>query len=474
MDLAIYQKMNKTGKPKVAVLGLSHELYDRVYPDYIGRQRKQLDLFLSGIEDSIDIVSRTICFHSTHMEQEIRKAKNNEVDALLVLPLCYTPGLMSVPSLLKTDIPLVIWNTQELFEIKVDYNFDTLLMNHVIQGTQDVTNILIRGQKIFGMETGHYEDPLVIKKIYEWLNAAKTVSYARRMRVGLLGNPGQDMGDFGVDETLMKTKWGPHTIYLNTGRFIENLNSVNERNIDEVVVSDRQVYEFDEKLTEQTHRVSIKLELALREIIREKALDAFTMNFTDLSDDGRFPTMPFLGINKMMAEGLGYAGEGNTTIAALMAEMWHMCGSAGFTEAYTVDFKRNLIFMTHMQECNPALARKDRKVKLVNKDFWAKGAGPYAGMYFTLEPGPVTLVNITTNPGGDFYYICFEAEIPDIPPLENFDVAHWFIKPRGDASELLTWFSMAGGNHHMVAVPGHCAGMIRKLAILQNFHCIIL
>ena len=38
-----------------------------------------------------------------------------------------------------------------------------------------------------------------------------------------------------------------------------------------------------------------------------------------------------------------------------------------------------------------------RAVRLVKKDFWAPGIGPYVGMYFTLDPGPVTLTTLTVD-----------------------------------------------------------------------------
>ncbi len=331
--------MQKLEKPKVAVLGLSHELYDRTYPDYIVRQEKQLALFIGEIENSTNIISRKVCFRTEQLEKEISRAEKNSADALLLVPMCYTPSMMSVPALLKTDVPLVVWNTQEIFEIKKDFGFDHLLMNHAIQGTQDVTNVLLRGNKIFGMESGHYKDADALKRLLEWLNAAKTAQYAKKIRVGLLGTPGQDMGDFGVDETLMRTKWGPHTVYLSPGRFIEILDNVSEKSVSDILKKDREFFAVDEKLSEETLRVSIKLELALRKIIEENKLDAFTMNFADIVSDGRFPAIPFLGINKMMSEGLGYAGEGNTTIAALMSQMRQLCGGANFTETFTVDFK---------------------------------------------------------------------------------------------------------------------------------------
>jgi len=45
--------------------------------------------------------------------------------------------------------------------------------------------------------------------------------------------------------------------------------------------------------------------------------------------------------------------------------MRQLCGEANFTEIYTVDYLQNRMMMTHMQECNLALARKDRKIRLV-------------------------------------------------------------------------------------------------------------
>jgi L-arabinose isomerase len=179
--------------------------------------------------------------------------------------------------------------------------------------------------------------------------------------------------------------------------------------------------------------------------------------------------MPFLGINKMMAEGLGYAGEGNVTVAAHMAQMRALCGSATFTEIYTVDYAADRMMMTHMQECNPALARRDRKVRLVRKEFWAPGVRPYAGMHFTLEPGSVTLTNITTGPGGEFRYIAHECEILDRAPLPRFDAPHWIVQLDRPVGEFLTRYSLAGGTHHLVAAPGRRAEALRKLAHLQGF-----
>jgi L-arabinose isomerase len=179
--------------------------------------------------------------------------------------------------------------------------------------------------------------------------------------------------------------------------------------------------------------------------------------------------LPFLGINKLMGGGLGYAGEGDAVTAAHMAQMRQLCGAANFTEIFTVDYAGNRMLMMHMQECNPALTRRDRKVRLVRKDFWAPGVQPYVGMYFTLEPGPVTLTCITSDEQGGLYYIAGEGRIVDRQPLAKLDVPHWIVELDEPVGEFLTRYSMAGGPHHLVAVPGHRASMLGKLAHLQGF-----
>jgi L-arabinose isomerase len=154
-------------------------------------------------------------------------------------------------------------------------------------------------------------------------------------------------------------------------------------------------------------RTSAELLWALRRLVEDHRLDAVTMNLLDLVRDGRCPTMPFLGLNNLMAEGLGYAGEGDRMTSAHMAQMLRLSGAANFAEVFTNDYAGNRILMMHVQECSPALARRDRRVRLVRKDFWTTGGEPYVAMIFTLEPGPVTLTAVVPDAGGGFTHLAY-------------------------------------------------------------------
>ena len=191
---------------------------------------------------------------------------------------------------------------------------------------------------------------------------------------------------------------------LGTGRFLELIDKVTEKEIRNIISSDRKIYDISSDVTADIHGISVKLEIAMRRLMEENELDAFSMNFREFIQDGRVPAMPFLGINKLMGEGLGYAGEGDIAIAALISQMRQLAGIANFTEIYTLDYKQNLMVMTHMQECNPAMARKNAKIKL-------------------------------DEPVGDF----------------------------------LNRYSMAGGTHHIAAMPGKHAGAVTKLARFHGF-----
>ena len=43
----------------------------------------------------------------------------------------------------------------------------------------DLTNVLLRGGRIFGMESGHYQDATAIGRVVDWLIAARAARFAR-------------------------------------------------------------------------------------------------------------------------------------------------------------------------------------------------------------------------------------------------------------------------------------------------------
>ena len=456
-------------KPRVAILGLSLELYEHALPEAVARFADQFDRFASKIGTVASVVSGRLCFRREDIGRFVAQAEKEGVDALVVLPVSYTTSGTSRGPLTGTHLPVVIWNTQEAESFGPALTYDDVLMNHVTQGTQDLTSVLCRARRVFGMESGHFADATALTRLGDWLAAARTLTWARTCRVGILGRPFQDMDDFDVDEPLMASRGGPQTVHLEVEELAALLQQVDEADVAARVAEDARKYDVAPEVTPELHRTSAAIECALRRLVEEHCLDAFTMGFLDLVEDERCPTLPFLGINKLMGEGLGYAGEGDRMTAAHMAQAFRLCGAANFTEMFTIDYAADRVLMMHMQECNPALARSDRKVRLVRKDFWAPGVEPYVGMVFTLEPGPVTLTAVVPDGNGAFVYLAYETRIEDMVPLPEIDVPHWVVQLDEPVGDFLTRYSLAGGPHHLVSIPGHQSERLRKLAHLQGF-----
>ena len=456
-------------KPQVVFLGLSLELYKHAMPDYLKRWAKVFELWEEQLSHHAEVVYSHLCYCDADVTAAVAALDELEVDAIVLSPISYTPSLMSVPKLKDCGIPIVIWSTQFADQIGSDFTPDDLGMNHTVQGTQDITNVLFRRNIDFAVVTGHYLDVACNARLADCLIAARAARLARKLCTLSLGGMFKGMGDFEFDPDRVGEKWGPKFIDIGIDEYLDMLKSVDNREAEKSLEEDLARFEIVPGLSRETHLDSLRRFLALRNLLDKYHADAFTMNFVTLMNDSRFGALPFLGINRLMMDGMGYAGEGDALRAALMAQLRQLAGSANFTEIYTVDFKRDIMLMSHMQECNPAFARRDRKVKLWHQAFWAPGVPPYCGMYFTLEPGETTLVAITEDAKNGFRYIAFKGNIIDNELFPNYDRPYWLLQSETKVSGLLDRYSLAGGTHHLIALPGNQLDRIRRLAYWQNF-----
>ena len=204
-------------------------------------------------------------------------------------------------------------------------------------------------------------------------------------------------------------------------------------------------------------------------------MQGFAAHFTAVAEDGRLDTLPFLASSKLLAEGYGYGGEGDVTSAAIVTMMHELAEMANFTEMFTMDFGANAVLMSHMGECNWKMARKDMPVRLILDDLGIVDikVAPVL-LRFSLEPGDVTLVSLTTLANGRMKFIVTEGKVLDFPPIPAIGKPHFKFAPNGDLSDFLTKFSMEGGSHHQALVYGRMAGTISKIADIMGIDCAII
>ena len=96
-------------------------------------------------------------------------------------------------------------------------------------------------------------------------------------------------------------------------------------------------------------------------------MPGFSFHFDSIGGDGRFQQLPLLAASDLMADGYGYAAEGDTNTASLMCAGQTMIGDAHFSEMYAMDWELDSVLISHMGEGNWKIARKDRPVRLIDR-----------------------------------------------------------------------------------------------------------
>jgi len=463
--------MTDTEKAKVGLLGLMFDLYDR-WPELKPMMAEFAEELVNTLSPFAEVAFPGVCNTREQVDQAVADFEAGEKDLLMVVLLTYAPSHIALPALGHTRLPILIFNTQQLYAVSQDTLSMDTTKNHGMHGVQDLANVLLRARREFHIVTGHYKDERTLAEVKSWCDAARTVSFVRHMQVGLLGYPMEGMGDFGIDETAFLTQVGTEVRHIAMKAVAERAKAAPKDEILKQMAEDREHFQFQEDITKEEHEASSRLEWALRDTLCERGMHGFASHFMAVGEDGWLDTLPFLAASKLLAEGYGFGGEGDVTSAAAVAMMRELTGAANFTEMFTMDLAGNSALMMHMGEGNWKMARKDEPIHLLRSTLGLVDlrVDPLL-LAFSLEPGEVTLVSLTTLADGKLKFIVTEGQVVDFPYIADLGRPHYKFRPDGELSDFLTRFSMEGGSHHQAMAYGQWTGTVEKVAALLGIEC---
>jgi L-arabinose isomerase len=314
-----------------------------------------------------------------------------------------------------------------------------------------------------------------LDEIAAWCRASGAARYLRGLRIGQLGYPMEGMGDFAIDHTALLAQLGIEVHHLAMRDVARLAEEAPASLVDAAMASDRQSFEIEAGTTPSQHEASTRLTYALRETLQQNGLDGFAAHFMAVGEEGWLDTLPFLAASKLLAEGYGFGGEGDVTSAAAVALMTHLAGAANFTEMFTMDPANDAVLMMHMGEGNWKLARDDAPVHLLRSTLGLVDlrVDPLL-LAFSLQPGDVTLVSLTTVANGKLRFVVAEGSVLDFPYVADLRRPHYKFRPDSPdgLSGFLTRFSLAGGSHHQALAYGRWTGTIERLAALLDVECV--
>ena len=178
---------------------------------------------------------------------------------------------------------------------------------------------------------------------------------------------------------------------------------------------------------------------------------AFTTNFEDL---GGLRQLPGLAVQRLMADGYGFGGEGDWKTAALLRILKvagaGLPGGTSFMEDYTYDLDpgHEKILGAHMLEVCPTISGE--KPRLEVHPLGIGGREDPARLVFTAAPAPGIVVG-WCDLGDRFRWVANEIDVVEpSEPLPNLPVARAVWQPRPDFATATEGWLTAGGPHHTV------------------------
>ena len=328
--------------------------------------------------------------------------------------------------------------------------------NHGIHGVMDMCSMLTRYGKPYAIAAGHIDTSDVIDRVCGFVRAAVAAKALSKMKVGLFGGAFDGMGDFSVEPSELKNRFGIHVEDVDLDYVEKIRNAVTDEEIAQEKKADHERFVFDDNIVEDEYDAYLKACIALRKAVKEFGYTAFSANFLNVKKLG---TMPFTECCKQMESGIGYAGEGDALTAAFVGAFLSVYPETNFVEIFCPDWVNNSVFMSHMGESNYRVAEGKPLLSRTGSSF-VNGSMPYAG-YCRMKAGNGVYINVSRDKDEYKLVIVPAKMLPATTDSFTHSMRGW-MQPETltSTSQFLEKLSENGATHHSVFIYGAQAEQI--------------
>ncbi|MEW5817182.1 MAG: hypothetical protein AB1798_17535, partial [Spirochaetota bacterium] len=236
--------------------------------------------------------------------------------------------------------------------------------------------------------------------------------------------------------------------------------------------SDRELFDTV-GIPEEVHLRSIRAGLMLKKWVERENLSALSFNFLNVDQASGLETVPFLKASKLMAEGYGYAGEGDTLTAALVGALASGFPDTSFSEMFCPDWENNTIYLSHMGEVNyKLLAGKPKLIEMEYRFTNVKNPVLAAGRF---KKGAVLITDLAPLPDNKYRLIIAPAQMIDIRGKDNMEKSvHGWFKPNLPIPDFLAEYSRLGGTHHLAISYNASLSAIKAFSRMMGWETVVL
>ena len=452
-----------TRKPRIGLLGIMIEGYEPLFPGIVDRQESYVRELVASISDIAEIDFPGAACNRSAIEKTFAHFNESGCDGILIVPLAYSHSTWIVRAVQNNRLPLSMAILQPDDAIIPEFEEYDFTRNQGIHGAQDNANVLMRLDISCQYFAGSRHSARFRDFFTDFSKAAYTYTSFRSMRTAVIGKM-TGMGDLFVDDVRLYEKMGPEFCYSSIGVIHALMDEVTDNSIREEMELERDFFDIDPNMPKKAHAYAVRQYLAIKRFLKDGGYEAFSLHFETLGEDGRFVSLPFLAASNLLADGYGYAAEGDALCAsAVRAAQLISENNASFSEMYAMDYPSGSILMCHAGEGNWRMARKDRKPRLAYKVFNEGGLSNPPTTLFTPEPGRATIVSFAPSNDG-LRIAAAVGEITDRCDLTGCEMPYLFFKPDNRMENLAENWLEFGATHHETILYGDQIKVFRMLA----------
>ncbi|WP_440133487.1 L-arabinose isomerase [Chitinophaga sancti] len=387
--------------------------------------------------------------------QEANAAKN--CIGIIAWMHTFSPAKMWIRGLKTLQRPLLHLHTQFNRDIPWgEIDMDFMNLNQSAHGDREFGFMMSRMRIERKVVCGHWQDPEVIGELNTWLRAAAGWFDWQGAKFARIGDNMREVAVTEGDKVEAELQFGYSVNGYGIGDVVAYVNQVADAAVDKLVAEYAEVYKLGATLVKgaaqhASLRDAARIELGLRAFLEEGNFKGFTDTFQDLHG---MVQLPGIAVQRLMADGYGFGGEGDWKTSALVRAAKVMGaglpGGNSFMEDYTYHFdpSNRLVLGAHMLEICSSIA--DAKPSCEIHPLGIGGKADPVRLVFNVDAGPAINASLI-DLGNRFRLLVNEVEaVKPVAELPKLPVARVLWKPLPDMRTGCAAWIQAGGAHHTV------------------------
>jgi L-arabinose isomerase len=458
----------------------SQHLYGPETLDQVAAQSHEIQQTLVAGGISADLVGKPVLTDSAAI-RDVMLAANADPTCVGVVAWMHTfsPAKMWITGLDALRKPLLHLHTQHNASLPWEsIDMDFMNLNQAAHGDREFGYIQARLGVPRKTVAGHTSDPEVVRRIDGWIRAAAGAHHLRSLKLARFGDNMRDVAVTEGDKVEAELRFGVSVNTYGVNDLVAVVDQVPDEEIDKLVAEYRDAYEIMPSLLADRHeslRYAARIEAGLRQFLGDGGFGAFTTNFEDL---GGLRQLPGLAVQRLMADGYGFGGEGDWKTSALLAAVKAMGAGTGrgtsFMEDYTYHFGpgEQKILGAHMLEVCPSIAAGRPSCEI--HPLGIGNREDPVRLVFDAAPGPGAVIGMA-DMGDRFRLVANVVEVtPPDEPLPKLPVARAVWKPAPSLSTSAESWLTAGGPHHTVLTQAVGVEALRDFATMLQTELLVI